>query len=444
MPWQQLVADIALEFDPKTKRPVYREVRLTVPRQSGKSTLILPTVVMRAECSQLLGGDRQRMLYAAQTGSDARRQWRTDYLPRLETAKAMKGRFRVYLPTGNEAVIFRDGSTFSPTAMTTRAGHGQTLDAAFLDEAFAQVDDRVDQAWDPAMITRPFAQKWIVSTVGTTASTYLKSKTDTGRAAVDAGVDEGIAYFEWSADEDADPGDPRTWWSCMPALGHTQTEEAVRQLYNSMALPEFRRSLLNQWTDRVAETVIPVASWRACEDSTSAREGRPAIAVDVSPSRSTAAVAFAAARADGLAHIQVVRHEVGTDWVAAYVKQIALERNARCVVLDRAGPVGSLIIELEQGLSSTNTPLKLMNKEDMKAACGSFYDAVVTEQVRHVGQSTLDMAISGADRRQLDDAWAWKRRTSVNDISPLVAVTAALWGLSTTPDDDYDILSSVY
>jgi phage terminase large subunit-like protein len=42
MPWQRLVLDTALEINPLTKRLAYREVRLTVPRQQGKSTFCSP------------------------------------------------------------------------------------------------------------------------------------------------------------------------------------------------------------------------------------------------------------------------------------------------------------------------------------------------------------------------------------------------------------------
>ncbi len=37
MPWQRYVADVACEIDPLTGRPAYREVRVTIPRQSGKA-----------------------------------------------------------------------------------------------------------------------------------------------------------------------------------------------------------------------------------------------------------------------------------------------------------------------------------------------------------------------------------------------------------------------
>ena len=47
MPWQRLVADVGCEIDPVTGLPAYREVRVTVPRQSGKTTLFLAWQVNR-------------------------------------------------------------------------------------------------------------------------------------------------------------------------------------------------------------------------------------------------------------------------------------------------------------------------------------------------------------------------------------------------------------
>src|SRR5689334_10794972 len=56
MPWQRHVLDVALEVDPETGRLAYQEVDLTVPRQSGKTLLLLCLMVHRA-----LGfGSRQR------------------------------------------------------------------------------------------------------------------------------------------------------------------------------------------------------------------------------------------------------------------------------------------------------------------------------------------------------------------------------------------------
>src|ERR1700733_136749 len=65
MPWQQQVADVAGETF-KDGRLCYNEIVITVPRQSGKTTLVLSVVVGRAEAGPSFGG-RQKMLYAAQT-----------------------------------------------------------------------------------------------------------------------------------------------------------------------------------------------------------------------------------------------------------------------------------------------------------------------------------------------------------------------------------------
>src|SRR4051812_42149759 len=81
MPWQRRVLDVALEIDPKTDRLAYREIDLTVPRQSGKTTLLLAVMVHRARA-----WDRQRILYSAQTRLDARKKWEDGHVPLLEAS----------------------------------------------------------------------------------------------------------------------------------------------------------------------------------------------------------------------------------------------------------------------------------------------------------------------------------------------------------------------
>jgi hypothetical protein len=59
------------------------------------------------------------------------------------------------------------------------------------------------------------------------------------------------------------------------------------------------------------------------------------------------------------------------------------------------------------------------------------YDAVDQGTVRHLGTAELQSALKGAGRRPLGDRWAWSRRSSAVDISPLVSVTLAWWGTET-------------
>ena len=70
MPWQAQVANVAGELL-TDGRPAFREVRVTVPRQSGKTTLILVVEVDRS----LNWGPGQRSLYAAQDRNNSRAKW---------------------------------------------------------------------------------------------------------------------------------------------------------------------------------------------------------------------------------------------------------------------------------------------------------------------------------------------------------------------------------
>lgn len=437
MPWQQQLYDTALEIDPKTGLLVYREIRVTVPRQSGKTTPDVARKVWRAHRSKYLGG-RQNMLYAAQTRNDARKKWEKDFVESLRSSKAMRGRFQVKLANGSEHVRFPDGSSFGPISVTATAGHGETLDDGTLDEAFAQVDDRVEAAWNPAMITRRQAQLWIVSTAGTSSSTYLKGKVDDGRRVVEDGVDRGVLYVEYSAPEDGDPGDPAVWRMCMPALGHTIPEDAIRAEYEKHVregkLAEFRRAYLNQWTEQVVESVIPIRLWRDCSDPASTIEGRPVLAFDVSPDRSTAAIAMAGRRADGLPHFEVVLHAAGTGWVIPKVVELVNRWTPQDVVVDKASPAAALVPELQRQLPHLRPTL--MTAPQMAQGCGQLYDGARQGSFRHLGDPLLEQALAGADRRLLGDSWAWRRRTSSSDICPLVAVTAAFWSLSSVTETE--------
>jgi hypothetical protein len=168
------------------------------------------------------------------------------------------------------------------------------------------------------MITRPQPQLWIVSTAGTPdRSLYLWGKVDSGRAAVKADAGYGVAYFEWSADMDADPGDPETWRSCMPALGHTITEEAIRAEFLTKDLGEFRRAYLNQWVTTRHDQVIPPEAWESATDGRASASGDIVFAVDVAPDQAAAAIAVCGVSPrDGVPTIEVIDARAGSSWLA--------------------------------------------------------------------------------------------------------------------------------
>lgn len=425
MPWQRQVLDVALEVDPSTGQPAYREVVLTVPRQSGKTTLVLPLILHRM-LAPAIWTPRQTVVYTAQTRGHARRKWERDFVADIEDSKRLvAGRdYKVRRQLGDEGIFFpRTRGLFAIESTTEKAGHGGTLDLPLVDEAFAQEDDRLEQAFKPAMSTRADAQLYVISTAGTPKSVYLKSKVETGRALVEAGETSGLAYFEWSADENADPDDPATWYGCMPALGQPGmvTERVVAADRKSMKDGEFRRAYLNQWSDEITVSVIPLSWWRARVDESSRLVGRPVFAVDVSADRSRAAIVACGANEAGVPHLEVIEHGTGTDWCRARLVELMRAHRGRAIIRDNGGPAGALDLSGIRNVVDSGVV-------GLVQACGRIYDASRDGGLVHLGDPILENALASAATRILGDRWAWKRRTSSSDITPIVAATLALWG----------------
>jgi hypothetical protein len=436
MPWQRHVADVALETDPDAGLLVYRRVVLTVPRQSGKTTLLLAKMVHRAQAF----GRRQRITYTAQNRLKARQKWEDEHLPILERSP-FKPLFTVRKQIGQEAIRWRNGSIHGLDAPTEEAGHGDVLDEGVIDEAFAQQDPRVEQGFSPAMITRPEPQLCVVSTAGKSrlTSPYLWGKVEQGRAAVEAGLQTGTAYFEWSAPPEADPGDPATWWGCMPALGHTVTEAAVRAEFESMDLVEFRRAYLNQWLDEAPDEwlVISREQWEALAGPPTERVAPVAFAADMTPDMSYGAIGVAWRDADGLVHVEIPEgdHRPGTAWMADRLVELFRTWDPCAVVVAADGPASTLIAPLQAAipkdrlLKPGKERLLKPGATERAAATGQFYEAVTDSQtLRHLGQPELATALANARKQQVGDHWWWARKGVFADVSPLVAVTYAAWG----------------
>jgi len=412
MEWQKQVLDIGLELlDDGT--PAFREVIVTCPRQVGKTVLTLSWELHRC----IMWGGAENVAYTAQTGHDAREKLLQDQLPMLEskTAPIREAIERIHRASGSEGVTFSNGSRLFILNSGEDAGHGKVCSLAIIDEAFADFDDRREQSLLPAMITKKDAQIVVISTAGTERSAFLRRKIDLGRAAVANGENEGVAYFEWSADPDADPADPETWKSCIPSLGVTIDERSLRHSQKTMPPAQFARAFLNLWSAS-DERVLPAALWNAANSPDVAPEGRLVVAVDVNPDRTSASIAVA--DADG--RVELVDQAAGVGWVVARVVGLAKEWDAD-VFLDSYGPAGSLAAEIEaEGVTVT-----AYTTREMTAACARLYDGIADQKIKIRRHPALDLASAAARKRQIGDSWTWGRKDSAEDVSPLLAVTIA-------------------
>lgn len=415
MPHQQLIADVGGELieDEQTGLmvPAYRSIVALTPRQAGKTLTTLAFMLQRA----LLWNTGQRIAYSAQTGFDARRKLLDDHVPLIEGSPLAAAIRKVQRAQGNEGILFRTGARIDVIASSESAAHGRSLNFVVVDEAMADTDDRREQAMLPAMATKRDAQMLIVSTAGTDASVFLRRKVEAGRAAVEANDGRGIAYFEWSAGEDADPDDERDWWRYMPSLGRTITPDVVRHARASMSDSEFRRSFMNQWTNS-DERVIPAGAWDAVCDGRVAPEGRLVFGLDVSPDRTTGAIVVA----DHEGRCELIDARDGVSWIVERAVEVATRWNAP-LVLDSAGPAATF----GDAIEAAGVTVERYSSRQMFAACAAFFDAVLDRKVRIRSDERLDRATASAGRRISGDSWLWSRRNSSSDVAPLVALTLA-------------------
>ncbi|MDK6474639.1 hypothetical protein QP168_10035, partial [Aerococcus urinae] len=65
--------------------------------------------------------------------------------------------------------------------------------------------------------------------------------------------EDGLAYFEWSAADEADPEDKDTWALANPSLGYFISEGFVASEKNALDEEKFKRERLGIWAEEAED-----------------------------------------------------------------------------------------------------------------------------------------------------------------------------------------------
>lgn len=426
MPWQRQVADVALEIDPTTGNYIYGLVIVTVPRQSGKTALM--GVVAEHRC---LTTRNARVWMTSQSGKDASAWMRDEHHPVIQRTPIFADRFTLRRSAGQEAVRWPLlGSSFAIFPPMRDALHGKQSDLVFVDEAWvfdALKGAELRQAIRPTMATRPGSQLWILSTQGDDLSQFFADYVATGREAVAAGKTSGVAYFEWSIPDAADPEDMDAIVAAHPAVGHTIQPEALE-----IARADFGDDVsgwARAYGNRATHTRTAAFSgdtWERCGTEQPDLPQRYGLGVDVAPDGSRAAVCAAWRDEAGRPHVEVLREDSGASWVAPFVIEHA-RRHRVPVGYDTVGVQTLAAADEIARQGRGRVSLRGLTTREFATSCATFAAAVVDGDLRHFRQKPLDDAVLVASRRPiLDGGWAWGRKASTGSIAPLVAATVAL------------------
>jgi len=167
--------------------------------------------------------------------------------------------------------------------------------------------------------------------------------------------------------------------------------------------------------------VFGAGKWEACASTDKAIGRVSAVGLAVSYDRDTATIGATDGESVG-----VVDRRPGAGWLVPEARRLQ-ETYGCAVVIAGTGPASDLIPALE----AAGVRLTIAKGNDQADACAGIFDAVRERRLIHPEHPELTAAVIGAHKRLREDRWVWDRRNSAHDISPLEAVTLALWGAST-------------
>lgn len=210
--------------------------------------------------------------------------------------------------------------------------------------------------------------------------------------------------------------------------------EAIADSFDDPQVSEasFRRFWLNQPVPLIEAPASIMPNWAVLA---SAEEPAPVAAIGVAIDPDRVWCSIGSASSTEVPFLRCVRRERFGPWVVPAVSELQAKTNC-AVVVDRKGPAGTLIADLE----AAGVRVLDVGLEEYVAACADVFDLVDQFAVRHDNGDDLNAAIAAAGWRRVNERKAFAR--TGGDITPLEATALALHGARLGLN--YDVLDSIY
>lgn len=445
--WQETILRAAMG-ERRDNTWAAKRVGVTVPRQNGKSQLL----VARALAGAVLFGEKKIVISAHQ--QDTAREAFSKLIEILEADGNgwLMDRVRpngIMNAINREQVKFRNGATIQFKARSGAAGKGFSSDCLMLDEAQI-LSQRAWTSINSTMSAMPNPQVWLL---GTAPQEEDDSEVfESVRAAAVAGKSTTAAWCEWGIDPHGpeylaakDDLAERRWssaveyacWAANPAWNTRMNHEVVEGECETYTQRKFAQDRLGIWAEDVhAARRWSSELWAASAVSEKPAEGVRSFAVAFSFDGSRVSVA-GAVKHEGGVHVEIVAALSGptqagvsslADWLAARWKDAA-----SIVILGAAGA------SLRQALSDRGVGGRVvtaLSTPDYFAANAMAEEALRAGLLTHpVGAAgdVLDASVAVSDIPAAErGTWRWKATTPDGDETPVEAFCAAHWAARTT------------
>ena len=455
LPWQEFLFIHALEIIGELDGEWafrFKTVLVLVARQQGKTMMseILALFFLYALGVNLIIGTSTNLDAAEEVwdGVVDIAESNDDLAQEIEDIKRSSGR---------KTITLSGRRRYRITAANRKGARGKSGDLILLDELREHQDFSAWSAVTKTTMARPNALVWCMSNAGDGSSVVLRNlrmkaharigdpdgiNNVLGSSAVEMDEledfeDDTLGIFEWSAHPNAKVTDRDEWCLANPSLGYGfVTERSLASACATDPANEFKTECLCQWVTAAVTPPFPVGAWEKGKDASSfiAPDSQLWFGVDVSDDRNRSSIAVCGLRPDRTYHVELIEYRPGVGWLQGWFAERAPKYHGMRVALQVKGsPVAAMadIIGAVDGVD-----IVPCQGADVAGWCGRMWDAVAAcdEQnesdsvpVYHLPQPALDLAANIAATRPLGDgAWAWDRKKSLEDISPLVACTMAL------------------
>lgn len=437
-PWQQNALLDICGVNESGKWAAY-EAALLVQRQNGKGC-----VLEALELAGLFIWDEKLIIHSAHQFKTAQEAFQRIRFWIENSAVLSKMVKKITTANGDEGIELKNGARLRFLARSSSSGRGFTGDRIIFDEALI-LPEHFMAAITPALAAKTVQgnpQLIYTSSTGVASSTVLRKLKDRAESGPEnAGR---LCYIEhsalswdemttaqrekWEDDRDAWRRDPQVIAQANPALGRRiALQFFMDQLESPMTEAQFEREHLGVWEQIGGQSIISMEAWNALADEeVPLGEKLLSLGVDAPPSRDQGFIVAATLDDQDRVICEIIDGAEGLTWVPARLKELDRKWKPDAIVVDGAGAAGALLPDIKAERLRTAQ----LSGRDYAKACGLVYDLIKEGRLRHRGDPLLNDAIEAAQIQPLGESlWKWNRKNIVGNISPLVALTLAVWGL---------------
>jgi hypothetical protein len=399
-PWQAIAAKYLMARE--RSRWTYREVSITVARQNGKTTMLVPRILWGLEHGR-------RIVHTAQNRELPREAF-------MEVARVIPRRLLARPPrlaNGQERIEAVTGGSYKIIA-PQKGVRGLSGDDLIIDELREFVDFDFQAAARPILAASSDPQTIYLSNAGDDESAVLNALRESNA--------ERLAYLEWSASPELEAGDPEGWAQANPSLGHLPNMRAeLEYAFETLPAEVFETEHLCRWVASMTAPLVRPADWEAGRVAELSPPRRPKLGIALDPAGRRASAVLAWDQPDGtyaVHPILEVSGELNVDELGPHLRREATRHHAREIAFSATTDVA---------LARYLPAAKALDGRLYANASASFAQLAEGRQLRWVDGDAIGEDLRHVVRKPQADGAAVAVRDGDEPATAALAAIRAVW-----------------